>query len=67
MISFNYVLTKGIGAGRSYKIIGKNNLLTYMDDIKVFAEKKLETGTDNKNIQPGYRNGIWHEKMSHAD
>ena len=41
-----------------------------MDDIKVFAKKKQETGdpdTNNKNIQPRYRNGIWHRKMYHTD
>ena len=32
----------------------------YMDDIKLFAisDRKLETGTNKKNILPGYRNGI---------
>ena len=32
----------------------------YMDDIKIFAknEKELETDTNMKNIQSGYRNGI---------
>ena len=36
----------------------------YMDNIKLFAqnEKELETDTNNKNIWPGYRNGIWHKK-----
>ena len=36
-----------------------------MDDIKLFAKKCKRIGdydTDNKNIQPGYRNGIWHRK-----
>ena len=39
-----------------------------MDDIKLFAKnkKQLETGINNKNIQPGYRNGIWYRKLSHA-
>ena len=32
----------------------------YMDDIKIFVKnkKELETDTNNKNIQRGYRNGI---------
>ena len=36
----------------------------YVDDIKQFEklEKELETDTKNKNIQPGYRNGICHKK-----
>ena len=40
----------------------------YMDDIKLFAknEKELVTNTRNYNIQPWYRNGIWHRKMCHA-
>ena len=52
----------------------------YLQDIKVFAKKKkkkktekktkTKTGdpeTNNKNIQPGYRNGIWHRKTCHVD
>ena len=37
----------------------------YMDDIKVF-EKWKRTGDpdkNNKNIKPGYRNGIGHGKI----
>ena len=32
----------------------------YMDNIKLFVknEEELETDTNNKNIQPEYRNGI---------
>ena len=40
-----------------------------MDSIKVFAKNKKGTedpDTSNKNIQPGYRNEIWHWKMSNA-
>ena len=29
-----------------------------MDDIKVFAVCKSDPDTNNKDIQPGYRNGI---------
>ena len=29
--------------------------------------KKMETDTNNKNILPGYRNGIWHRKMGYAN
>ena len=25
-----------------------------------------DSDTNNNNIQPGYRNGIWHRKMCHA-
>ena len=41
-----------------------------MDDIKVSTKKWKRTGnpnTNNKNIQPGYRNGIWHWKLCQAD
>ena len=33
--------------------------------MKLFPknETELETDRSNKNIQPGYRNGIWHRKM----
>ena len=36
-----------------------------MDDIKRKKKKELGT-TNNKNIQSGYRNGIWHRKMCYA-
>ena len=38
-----------------------------MDDIKVFAKKMKRTGdldTNNKNILPGYGNGIWLKKCA---
>ena len=37
-----------------------------MDGIKLFSKNEKEL-TNNMNIQPGYRNGIWHRKMCHAD
>ena len=40
-----------------------------MDDIKLFAKNEKETGDpdiNDKNIQPEYRNGIWHRKMRNA-
>ena len=40
-----------------------------MDVTKLFAkntDKRIEDlDTNNKNIKPGYRNGIWHRKISH--
>ena len=42
----------------------------YMDGIKVFYKKGKRTGdldTNNRDIQPGYWNGIWHGKMCHTD
>ena len=46
----------------------KINHHLYMDDIKLFAinETELAIDTNNKNIQLGYRNGIWYRKMCHA-
>ena len=50
----------------------KINCIMYMDDINLFAKKKKkrtstwDSDTNNKNIQPGYNNGIWHWKMWHA-
>ena len=38
-----------------------------MDDIKLFAKKGKKNGdtnTNKKNIQPGYRNRIWHRKCA---
>ena len=40
-----------------------------MDDIKVLAKNEKNIGdpeTNNKNIQPECRNGIWHRKMCHT-
>ena len=35
-----------------------------MNDIKIFTENETRSpDTNNKNIQPGYRSGIWHRKM----
>ena len=41
----------------------------YMDDINIFAksENELETDKKNKNIQSGYRNGMWCCKMCTTD
>ena len=41
----------------------------YTDGIKLFAknEKELDTNRKNKNILSGYKNGIWHRKMCHAN
>ena len=40
-----------------------------MDDVKLCAKMKKigDSNVDNKNIHPGYRNGIWHRKMSYAN
>ena len=38
-----------------------------MNNIKLFAknEKRIEdSDRNNKNMQPGYRNGIWHKKCA---
>ena len=46
----------------------KINHLICIDDIKLLAKnsKELETDTNNKTIQPGYRGGIWHRKVCHT-
>ena len=43
------------------------NCLKYINDIKLFAKKKKGkrsgySDKNNKNIQPGYENGIRHRK-----
>ena len=48
----------------------KINHLMYMDYIKLLAKKEKEFGdpnTGSENIQSGYRYGIWHRKMCHAN
>ena len=45
-------------------------LCTQTTYIKLVAKKKKKgignSDTNNKNIQPRYRNKIWHQKMCHA-
>ena len=60
----NYVIRK---CKKGYKYIHHKKIyhLTYKDDIKMFAKKKHKTktgdsDTNNKNIQPRYRKGVWH-------
>ena len=53
-----------------YKITKSQEKIMYMDDIKLFEKKRKRTGdsyADNKNIQPGYKNGIWQWKICQAD
>ena len=40
----------------------------HIDDVKLFAKSKneLETDSSNKNIQPGYKNGILPGKIPYA-
>ena len=39
-----------------------------IDDIKLLVKKgKKNSDANNKNIQPGCRDGIWHIKMCHAN
>ena len=58
-------ITMGYKFKRSQENI---NYLMYVDDIKILGKKKeQETGTNSKNIKPGYRNGIWHRNMCHPN
>ena len=71
MMPFNYVFRKCTGTG--YKLTQsqeKIKLPLNIDDIKYSQKKKKKKrtrDTNNKNIQLGYRNGIWHRKMCHVD
>ena len=39
-----------------------------MDDINIFTKnEKCSSYTKNKNIQPGYKNGIWHRNVYYAN
>ena len=42
----------------------------YINNFKLFKKKQIKIGTPytgSKNIQSGYRDKIWHSKMSHAN
>ena len=60
-MSLNYILRKCTGAYKFTKSQEKINHLMYMDDIKWYEKNENKNGDsyiNNKNIQPGYRNGI---------
>ena len=69
MMPLNYILRKCTGANHFTKTQEKINYLMYMDDIKLLAKKKKiwkrigNYDTINKNIQPGYREGIWFKNV----
>ena len=65
MMLLNYILKKCTGSYKFTKLQKKIYHLIYMDNIKLLEknEKIWDPDTNNKNIQPGYRNGIWHRKM----
>ena len=72
MIPLNYIIRKYTKIYKFAKLIDIINHLIYMEDIKLIIkkekEKELETcNTNNKNIQPVYRNTIWHRKIWHAN
>ena len=54
----NYILRK---CTRGYKFTKPLETIS-MDNIKTFAKNEKKNGnsnTNNKNIQPGYRNVVW--------
>ena len=62
MMPLNYILKKWTGGYNLIELQEKINYLMHMDGIKLLVKnvKELVTDTNNKNIQPGYRNGIWY-------
>ena len=64
MISLNYILRNFTGGDKFTKSQENINSLMYMKVISLFAKKELETDTNNKNIQPGYKNGIGLKKCA---
>ena len=65
MIPLKYIFRKSTWGYEFTKSQEKINHQMYIVDIKLFAkkDKKLETDTNNENMQSGNRNGIWHRKM----
>ena len=70
MMLLSHILRKYAAGYKLSKLQEKLNHLMYMDDIKLFCKKRKRNGnskTSNKNIQSGYRDGIWHGKIRHAN
>ena len=72
MMSLNHKLRKCTGRYELIKSQEKINHLMCMGNIKLFVKKKKKKKIGNpnrgsKSIQSGYRNGIWHIKMLHAN
>ena len=69
MMPLNHIHRQCSGKYKLHKLQEKINYLIHMKDIKLFAKKEgtgnPNTGSDNK--QSGYRDGIWHRKMHHAN
>ena len=62
MMPLNYMLRKCTGGDKFTKSQEKINLLMLAKNKKRFED----SDANNKNIQPGYRDGIWHRKMCQA-
>ena len=70
MMPLNHILRKYTGGCKLTKSQEKINHQKYMDDIKLFAKNETRIGnlnTGSENIRLGYRDGIWHRKMCHAN
>ena len=65
MMSLNYKLRKHTRFYKFTKSLEKIYHLIYMDVITLCEKMKKESDTDtkNKNVLPGYRNGMWHRKL----
>ena len=64
MMLLNYIVRTCKGGYKFTNSREKFNHLMYIYDAKVLT-KIEDPDTNNNNVQPGYRNGIWHWK-SHA-
>ena len=70
MKPLNHIFSICTRGNKLHKSQKKINHLMYMDDSKLFDKNEKRIGnlnTDRENIQSGYRDGIWHRKICHAN
>ena len=65
MMPLIHILRKCTGGYKFTKSQKKIDQL--IDDIKLFAKRFGNHNTGCDNTQSGYRDGIWHRKMRHAN
>ena len=66
VMPLHYILRECTGVYKFHKSQEKIKHFMYMDDL-LKIKRSWEPDANKKNIQPGYRNGIWQWKMCYVD